>query len=102
MKNFKRVKENFVCEHCGEKVIGDGYTDHCPKCLWAKHVDGDIPGDRASDCRGMMEPVGAEFQISNVQFLIKYKCTKCRHQFRVRGGKGDDRELLMKLVIENT
>ena len=97
MKNFIRKKEDFVCEHCGEKVVGDGYTDHCPKCLWAKHVDRLIPGDRESDCGGMMEPIATQFSISNFQFSIKYKCTKCRHTFKVREGKGDDREKLIEL-----
>lgn len=96
-KNFLRKKEDFVCENCGNKVTGDGYTDHCPKCLWGKHVDKEIPGDRASECRGMMEPIKTECQMTNVKFQIKYKCTKCRHEFWVREGKRDDRELLMKL-----
>ena len=97
-KNFTRVIENFACGNCGLEVVGDGYTDHCPKCLWGKHVDEEIPGDRASDCRGLMEPVGAKLIMSNVKFLINYKCTKCRHVFTVREGKGDDREKLMKLL----
>lgn len=98
MRNFKRVKENFVCESCGFEVTGDGYTDHCPKCLWGKHVDDKIPGDRASECRGRMEPVETKFKISNFQFLIKYRCTKCGHEFQVRSSESDDKEELMKLV----
>ena len=53
MKKFIKVKEDFVCEHCGAEVKGDGYTNHCPKCLWSKHVDVH-PGDRAAECGGMM------------------------------------------------
>ena len=53
--NFKRKIEDFVCGNCGENIKGDGYTNHCPKCLWSKHVDIN-PGDRASDCGGLMEP----------------------------------------------
>lgn len=97
-KNFLRKVENFICEQCGFEVIGDGYTDHCPKCLWGKHVDEEIPGDRASTCRGMMEPTSAEFKIFNLKFKIKYKCTKCRHVFNVREGEGDDRDKLINLI----
>ena len=100
MKNFKRVVENFVCGNCGETVVGDGYTDHCPKCLWGKHVDEEIPGDRASECKGLMEPVGAKLQSSNLNYKIEYKCIKCRHRFEVREGLGDNRELLFKLAAE--
>ena len=56
MKQFVRRREDFVCEHCGTKVVGDGYTNHCPKCLWSKHVD-IMPGDRAEDCQGLMRPI---------------------------------------------
>jgi hypothetical protein len=54
---FKKTKEDFVCEHCGKPVVGNGYTNHCPECLWSKHVDVN-PGDRAATCLGLMEPVG--------------------------------------------
>ena len=96
MKNFIRKKENFRCENCGEKVRGDGYTDHCPKCLWGKHVDEEVPGDRASECRGLMKPMESTY-VSG-KFKIHYRCSKCRHEFWVREGEGDDREELMKLI----
>ena len=97
MKNFIRVKQDFECENCGEKVVGDGYTDHCPKCLWAKHVDRVIPGDRDSDCRGMMEPIKTQYEKGI--YKIFYKCTKCRHEFGVREAKNDDRERLIELML---
>jgi DNA-directed RNA polymerase subunit RPC12/RpoP len=99
MKNFIRKKEDFVCENCGMEVKGNGYTDHCPKCLWGKHVDREIPGDRASECRGLMEPMKTEFSISNFQFSVKYKCTKCRHEFTVKSSENDNRDELIKLVV---
>lgn len=96
MKNFIRKKENFECENCGEKVVGDGYTDHCPKCLWGKHVDKEVPGDRASECRGLMEPIRVLYEKGNYKIL--FRCTKCSHEFKVRCGENDDKEKLMELV----
>ncbi len=96
-RNMVRVRENFVCEKCGERVIGDGYTDHCPKCLWGKHVDGKVPGDRASNCKGLMEPMEAVYEKG--KFKISYKCQKCEHEFSVREGKNDDRERLIELTV---
>lgn len=96
MKNFKRVIENFICENCGHNVKGDGYTDHCPKCLWGKHVDEETPGDRAAECKGLMEPVEALYEKG--KFKIHHKCTKCRHEFWVRESEDDDREKLMELA----
>lgn len=96
MINFKRVKENFVCENCGFKVEGDGYTDHCPKCLWGKHVDESIPGDRNSNCGQLMEPVRTKYVKG--EFKIDYQCNGCGHQFTVRTDKNDDRETLVNLI----
>ena len=76
MGHFTRVKESFVCDRCGEKVKGDGYTNHCPMCLWSKHVD-IYPGDRLSECRGMMRPVSAEKRGDS--YSILHSCTACRH-----------------------
>lgn len=98
MKNFIRKTESFVCGNCGEGVVGDGYTDHCPRCLWGKHVDGEIPGDRASECRALMKPIESTYLSG--EFKIHYKCTKCRHEFWVKAAEGDSRELLMELMIK--
>ncbi|GIW69886.1 MAG: hypothetical protein KatS3mg101_0633 [Patescibacteria group bacterium] len=56
-KLFQKKKENFICKNCGYFVIGNGYTNHCPRCLYSEHVDIN-PGDRANTCEGLMEPVG--------------------------------------------
>ncbi|HLL91284.1 MAG TPA: RNHCP domain-containing protein, partial [Tepidisphaeraceae bacterium] len=53
---FTRQVEDFTCGHCGRSVRGNGYTNHCPGCLWSRHVDVN-PGDRAAACGGLMEPV---------------------------------------------
>jgi len=39
VRKFSKKVENFTCEACGNKVKGSGYTDHCPNCLYSKHVD---------------------------------------------------------------
>ncbi len=74
MKKFQRTIEDFVCENCGEEVEGSGYTNHCPNCLWSKHVDIN-PGDRKNDCGGLMKPVDAYFK--SQQWYLEQKCQKC-------------------------
>ncbi|HBP51590.1 TPA: hypothetical protein DD455_04650 [Candidatus Shapirobacteria bacterium] len=98
MRNFIKKKENFKCENCGFEVSGDGYTDHCPKCLWGKHVDEEIPGDRASECGGLMKAVESTY-VSG-RYKIHYRCGICRHEFWVREGEDDDRTLLMELMVK--
>lgn len=75
MKKFTRTIEDFECEKCGYKVKGNGYTNHCPRCLWSKHVDIN-PGDRlAVLCGGLMEPVG--IIAKGGRYMIFHQCVKC-------------------------
>ena len=69
---FQRKVENFKCEHCGQMVEGNGYTNHCPYCLWSKHVD-NSPGDRTNHCEGLMMPIDYEVKRSGTYFII-HKC----------------------------
>ena len=94
-RNFKRVIEDFVCDNCGEEVIGSGYTDHCTKCLWGKHVD-NVPGDRASKCRGMMKPQWVLYENGN--YVIFYKCTKCGVEKRFKAASNDSKDALEGLI----
>ena len=93
-KKFQRKKEDFVCGKCGAAARGDGYTDHCPKCLWSKHVDVN-PGDRAADCQGMMKPEGVEFKKGG--YDIFYHCAKCGYQHRVKACEEDNFEEILKI-----
>jgi hypothetical protein len=73
-KKFQRHAEDFTCAQCGTEVTGDGYTNHCPSCLWSKHVDIN-PGDRAATCGGMMEPIAIDRK--NGEWVIQHRCRKC-------------------------
>jgi len=86
---FTRRTEDFNCEVCGTLVHGNGYTNHCPNCLASKHVDVN-PGDRASDCHGIMEPVG--FQIKNGKEYLIHRCEKCGHTRPNKVSPKDNRE----------
>jgi rubrerythrin len=94
-KKFQRRIEDFVCEKCGAEVKGNGYTDHCPICLWGRHVDVN-PGDRAAACGGMMEPVRAE--VKSEKYLLYYICKKCGHNFRLKSMPGDNLDAIIKLI----
>ncbi|MDR3571792.1 MAG: RNHCP domain-containing protein [Candidatus Pacebacteria bacterium] len=92
--SFIRRKEDFTCEHCGARVQGSGYTNHCPNCLWSKHVDID-PGDRAATCGGMMEPIALEG--STPHYRIVHRCMRCGLVRRVNVSATDSVETLLAL-----
>jgi DNA-directed RNA polymerase subunit RPC12/RpoP len=76
---FIAREEPFTCGHCGAQVaplVHGSYRNHCPKCLWSKHVDDQGPGDRASLCQGMMEPAGVDHR-SGKGWMIVHVCTVC-------------------------
>lgn len=95
-KKFQKKVEDFTCEMCDSFVKGNGYTNHCPKCLWCKHVDIN-PGDRASECKGMMMPIGLEQK--NGEFRIKHKCQKCGFERVNKIQKDDDKSEILKSSV---
>ena len=86
-QTFIKQPEDFSCEHCGERVVGDGYTNHCPRCLWSKHVD-ENPGDRAAACGGLMPPVG--YGARGGGFAVIHTCEKCGRQKSNQLAPNDD------------
>ena len=99
MKQFTKRDEEFVCENCGKKVSKLGYTsrDHCPHCLYSKHVD-NMPGDREAECRGLLKPIQVELD-SKKGYVIIYKCEKCGAIRKNKAAVDDDKDLLIKLTV---
>jgi len=80
MNSGKRFTENssFICGKCslGVAPLRNGsYRNHCPACLFSLHVDKDLPGDRSSECGGLMEPVA--LVRSHKGYQIIHRCQKC-------------------------
>lgn len=94
---FIKNKEDFVCEKCGFTVAGDGYTNHCPECLWSKHVDIE-PGDRKSHCGGMMEPVGVVKK--GREYSILHRCIKCGYEKINRADPQDNFQMIVQVSSE--
>ncbi|MGH3981064.1 MAG: RNHCP domain-containing protein [Pseudonocardiaceae bacterium] len=91
---FARRREDFTCLHCGTQVRGSGYTNHCPACLWSRHVDV-APGDRAADCGAAMQPVGALSEHDGL--VVVQRCVACGHTWRNRIATADDRDAVLAL-----
>lgn len=56
-------------------LTNGSYRNHCPACLWSKHVDVK-PGDRASRCYGLMRPERLDHR-SGKGLVIVYRCEEC-------------------------
>jgi hypothetical protein len=98
-RKFQRTVEDFVCENCGFGVTGSGYTNHCPSCLWSKHVDVQ-PGDRSKDCGGMMEPVRVEIKSGKHRLL--HRCEKCGIEKWNKAAKEDNFKSLLQITTQRS
>jgi len=92
---FQRKIEDFVCAQCGAAVKGNGYTNHCPVCLYSRHVDVN-PGDRASDCGGLMKP--ASIEMKNGDYVILHRCEKCGFERRNKRAIEDKMETFIRIA----
>lgn len=99
-KRFTKIDEEFICNNCGNKVKKLGYTsrDHCPTCLYSKHVDIN-PGDRLETCRGDLVPVSVELNPKK-GYVIIYRCKKCGKIRKNKAAEDDNMNLIIKLSAE--
>jgi DNA-directed RNA polymerase subunit RPC12/RpoP len=105
--------ENFICLHCGENIsnaelIGTHNRNHCPKCLWSKHVDFEKSGDRMADCASLMEPIGLTFKqegknkygkTKQGELMIIHQCAQCG-KISLNRIAGDDSEKEILNLLE--
>ena len=98
-RKFQRRKEDFVCENCGQTVLGSGFTNHCPVCLWSKHVDIN-PGDRAELCQGLMSPVVV--QPHKDGYRIMFRCIVCGLERWNKAAPEDDFDQLLRIAKQHS
>ena len=100
-KNFIPLNESFVCENCKQKVpkAKGTFRNHCPFCLYSKHVDETLPGDRKSTCGSLMQPIKVE-KDNKREWMIVHQCLKCKKTSRNKIAADDDQEKLAQVSQE--
>jgi hypothetical protein len=98
----RHAEKPFRCTHCkvmvGPLPSGGKHRNHCPYCLHSRHVDGRIPGDRASECGGSMAPIGA-FTRRSGEHVVVHRCLSCRFERYNRIAADDYFELVLSLPL---
>jgi RNHCP domain len=97
----RRGPDTFRCRHCRLDVPtsapGTRHRNHCPTCLWSRHLDDRVPGDRAAPCRAAMEPIGVDVR-GDGEWALVHRCRAC-DTVRVNRVAGDDNQyVLMQLA----
>lgn len=82
--------EAFTCDACQHIVppARGTFRNHCPRCLTSKHVDGEVPGDRAATCQGLMPTIAIEGPTPDQLDLVQ-ECIRCGHTKRNRTAPDD-------------
>jgi hypothetical protein len=73
------LDQTFRCLNCRRAVVPDSFgtrhRNHCPSCLWSRHLD-ETPGDRRSLCKSRMEPIAVATRPGGEWVLI-HRCAGC-------------------------
>ena len=84
-------EQGFTCRHCALYVpchpalAGVQNRNHCPYCLWSRHLDWRIAGDRMAGCRAALLPIGLTIKRSRTKYagardgelMLIHRCTIC-------------------------
>jgi hypothetical protein len=93
----RRRQSTFRCRHCRLDVPLDApgtmHRNHCPSCLWSRHLDEHAPGDRASACAGSMEPIALSVR-DDGEWAVVHRCRGCA-TVRVNRIAGDDNSYVL-------
>lgn len=86
-----QLDQEFTCVNCGLHVIfaphiaGVQNRNHCPYCLWSRHLDWRNAGDRLSNCRAAMAPIGLTTKHGRNRYarerdgelMLIHRCSAC-------------------------
>ncbi len=110
-----KKNKGFECLYCHQWVscdrfIGTHFRNHCPYCLWSKHVDYKKSGDRQSLCHGSMKPIGLTFKQEGFdkygkprqgELMIIHQCQDCGRLSINRIAADDDFQMILKIFEES-
>src|SRR5262245_29113918 len=70
---------------CAPEIAGVQNRNHCPACLWSRHLDWRAAGDRLAACRAAMRPIGLTTKRGRNKYarerdgelMLIHRCTAC-------------------------
>jgi len=85
------AESSFKCAHCqgwvgaGSGLSGVQNRNHCPYCLWSRHIDLYAAGDRLSACKSPMKPIGLTVKATCKRYgscqgelMLIHLCMECK------------------------
>ena len=109
---YKKHRESgFTCIQCGfpvstdRELSGVNNRNHCPRCLYSRHVDELKAGDRKATCMSRMEPLGLTIKQTHKRYgppeqgelMLIHACKGCGKISINRIAADDDAVFIYKL-----
>jgi DNA-directed RNA polymerase subunit RPC12/RpoP len=107
--------DGFKCAQCQAYVSADPGVagvqnrNHCPYCLWSRHVDRATAGDRLADCQARMQPIGLTLKRTRNKYarenpgelMVIHRCTGCG-KISINRIAADDNSAVLLAVFEGS
>lgn len=90
--------------------MGTRHRNHCPFCLWSKHLDSEKPGNRKSPCQAEMKPIGLTFKREGIdkygkpkqgELMLIHQCNGC-NKIAINRIAGDDNPEMILEVFQKS
>jgi DNA-directed RNA polymerase subunit RPC12/RpoP len=102
---------DFRCIYCRQHVSsvtilsGVNNRNHCPYCLWSRHLDLHKAGDRLAACKEKMRPIGLTFKRTPKKYaqetcgelMLIHLCIECGQVSINRIAADDDVETVLRV-----
>ncbi len=102
--------DGFRCAHChsyvytNQIISGVVNRNHCPYCLWSRHLDLFQPGDRLAACMAIMQPIGLTFKKIHKKYgsqfgemMLIHQCRDCGKLSINRIAADDDAQRMLEI-----
>jgi hypothetical protein len=109
-RNIRSINNDFRCKNCGYIVITNpefcavNNRNHCPYCLWSRHLDLFQAGDRLAACKDGMRPIGLTLKQAHKKYgclqgelMLVHLCSGCSAVSINRIAADDDVELIFTI-----
>jgi DNA-directed RNA polymerase subunit RPC12/RpoP len=114
MRYYLDINADFKCLHCGQYISADALLagvnnrNHCPYCLWSRHLDWYQAGDRLSACKAGMHPVGLTMKrsrnkyaaVAGGELMLVHQCIECESLSINRIAADDVPEVILEVFAD--
>jgi hypothetical protein len=107
---YDNMTSDFRCKHCHHHISTDpmlsgvNNRNHCPYCLYSRHLDLYQAGDRLAACKEKMRPVALALKQTRKKYghnqgelMLVHQCVECGSISINRIAADDDAETILRI-----